>query len=667
MAPEIGRIVEFLIDEAPRLGVITSEMRDKLQVTDAFGRRHSINVRTVLVFHQESADLLRPGPRIQETLAKIEELTREIDTELLWESIPPGGQSLKLEKLALLYFGEADCCRFSALFRAMMGDPLRFKVKGTSVQARTSEQVEAQEIAARRQFEKEDLRRRIRGWFAGILAGGSGAGGTGEDELSDEEKDSVVRRLQNFLLQRQKDEELDGWLDRLDADLTPRMVAYDVLASLGRLPAAADPLLIAAGIDPRFSREAGNLVSELLPFASEPWRQKGAGVVVSIDDEDTREIDDAFSLEVAPDGYTVSVYIADLGPFVRSGDALDQEGRRRVTSIYLPHTTVRMLPERLSCDLASLRSGELRPAMALMARFDPDFELLGWEFAQAEICVTHRLSYDEADRVLASETTETLSDMLQWLQRLASRLASRRALQGALRINRPEVKIVARGDSVSLKVVDPASPSRKMVSELMILMNTLAAQAAAAAGIPFIYRSQPPPAKPLVVPEVYDPVKMNEILSLLEKSRLSTVPEPHSGLGLASYTQLTSPIRRFSDLVLQRQLTAWNRGEALPYSPEELMELISVIQPVDADVRAAERNANRFYTLTYLAQNGDSRTFPAVVLRPLERGGFLVETQDYFIRGMLPKKGDLVPGSPVEVAVEQVIPSRGVLVFRAVG
>ena len=156
---------------------------------------------------------------------------------------------------------------------------------------------------------------------------------------------------------------------------------------------------------------------------------------------------------------------------------------------------------------------------------------------------------------------------------------------------------------------------------------------------------------------------MNEAFLRLEKSRLSVEPGPHAGLALDRYTQFSSPIRRFADLVVQRQITASLSGGSLPYQAEDLHEIISRVQQVDGDIRSAERSANRYYTLTYLSNHCRDQVIPGTVIRLLDRG-YLIETQEFLVRGLLPRSREITLGDHLQLRIEQIHPARNVLTFR---
>ena len=663
MVGRAGDILDVVIDGEVRLVTVVSPGTSKLQVVDQHGRRHAVSPRHVLIQHREQVEAHQAPSALGAFVARVEKVSAEIDTVLLWESVVESEREWTAEELAELYFGERDCCRASAVLRAVGADRLRFRTRGGLIQPRERVQVEAQLLAEQRRREKEKRRLQIRDWLAAVLAGGAG-----DAPKPPEAEPQVLRRLEDFLLQRQPDPEVESWLDSLDPDLTPRLAAYEVLAALGRLPAEADPLLLAAGIDPRFSPAAVQRAEALAVFSGSPEREDfSSWITWSIDDEETVEIDDAFSFTFRGDEVVLLIHVADLTPFVEPGDPLDTEGRSRISSVYLPQTTVRMLPERLSCNLGSLQEDELRPVLSLEVVLDSEGELKEWRFVRAQTKVHRRWSYDEVDQLLESaESDQKESEDFRRLLAVADRLASRRLERGGLRIRRPELKILVRGESIEVKVLDPNSPARRLVSEWMILTNHLAAAYARASGLPLIFRSQPAPGEPIQVPESYDPVRLQGVFNVLERSRLGLSAESHWGLGLDAYTQITSPLRRYCDMVVQRQIVAHLGGGRSVYTPEELAEVIGLIQAVEGDLRAAERKATRYYLLKYLAQLPSDQVFRGVVIRDLQNGQ-LVETKDLFVRGLLLREGDpLALGTELDLRVQRLDPERNILVFRAV-
>ena len=381
---------------------------------------------------------------------------------------------------------------------------------------------------------------------------------------------------------------------------------------------------------------------------------------ISIDDDDTVEIDDALTIYQDGSQYVVGIHIADASAFVTRGDALDAEALRRASTIYLPTKAVRMLPERLSTDLASLNKGVDRPVFTIEVRFDADFNRLEHRLVLGSIQVRERLTYEEADERIRGEDFG-----LTALHRIALRLRAERETHGAVNFRRPELKIrVLRGkekEEIRITSSDPNSASRIVVSEMMVLLNRLAADFAATNNLPVIFRTQeardPLPPETSPIPEV---LAFDKLRRTFKRSRLSLTPGLHSGLGLSAYTQVSSPIRRYSDLVTQRQFTALLEGRPIPHTREELLHVLAVAEGAELEIRSLEDRSTSYWLLTFLARERMGVVLNAMIL---DRKG-TVEVEGYYLRGKLPDPGTAEPGSIVQVTIDGIDPIRAEIRFR---
>jgi exoribonuclease-2 len=186
------------------------------------------------------------------------------------------------------------------------------------------------------------------------------------------------------------------------------------------------------------------------------------------------------------------------------------------------------------------------------------------------------------------------------------------------------------------------------VAEFMVLSNYCSARLASERKVPIIYRVQP--AAP------------NE--PGMQRPRLSLYPEFHSGIGLPYYSQLSSPIRRYMDLVMQRQLlAALSDASALAYQAEELLVVLAAGENAEAEGRELERRAKRFWLLRYLQQHALDRPLEATVLRD----GASAELEAYAIRGALHGAPNVASHSRILVRVGRVEPMRGWLTLEYLG
>ena len=293
----------------------------------------------------------------------------------------------------------------------------------------------------------------------------------------------------------------------------------------------------------------------------------------SLDDAGTREIDDALSLERC-DGFDwIWIHIADPSRLIGIDSPLDQEARRRATSLYLAEGVMPMLPLELAAGPLSLRAGQRCAALSVAVRLDDDGAMAERRIVRSWIRPRYGLTYADGDELieLAPPGDEALSDLSQLMQQ---RMRWRRS-KGAVMFDRPEGRFRRSDGALTLQVIDP-SPSRLMVSEAMLLMGAVVASYGQEHNLPLPYRSQPAAELPSSdeldrIPE--GPARDAAIKRCLSRGVQGTRPMPHFSLGLEAYVQATSPIRRYADLVAHRQIIAQLSAVA-PMGEERLGEVI---------------------------------------------------------------------------------------------
>ena len=361
-------------------------------------------------------------------------------------------------------------------------------------------------------------------------------------------------------------------------------------------------------------------------------------------------------------GKVVGIHIADPAYFVAKDDELDAAAEERPLSLYLPTTFVPMFPERLSHNLASLVQGEIRPSLTFIVAFDPDANIVEWKICSAKVKVAQRLTYIEADRMM-EKGNDSISQAIRRLDAIARQLKKYREEDGAVSLNRPEMKIRVRNKQVFVEYVDQETPSHQMVGEFMILANNLAAQYALRNDIPVIYRAQEEPSEPVHPIHRYDPCLFDQMVRRMRRTRLSTYPAPHFGLGLDLYVQVSSPLRRYADLVILRQLSAHFANQPLPYKQEELFSILDKVDSTSNQNKYLEREANKYWMLEYIAQNCLGRIFPAMVVRQ-EGNLVLAEIDQLYERGVVYTRDHVRLGERITVRVREALPKSGRLVLE---
>ena len=321
----------------------------------------------------------------------------------------------------------------------------------------------------------------------------------------------------------------------------------------------------------------------------------------AIDNANSADADDAISIE----GERVWIHIADVASQVAPGGELDIYAQNRISNLYLPDQVIHMLPLSI-VPLCSLGQSEKSRALSIGFKII-DCEIRGIQVVQSNIKVT-RLSYDEADEKLASHQD------LSKLNSIAKAHKAFRNANGALRLDLPNVDVDLASDQVLLKE-QTQSESREMIAEMMVIAGRVIAQFAQDNNIPmpFVTQAEGSFGK--------DILKQKESLTLsqmfqatrgFKRSKTSVKSGLHAGLGLQSYLRVTSPIRRYLDLVAQQQLLSFINKKPL-LSEVEIKSRIGQVNTLISRVNKATRQSVDHYKCLFLKQNKDWQGIGVVV------------------------------------------------------
>jgi exoribonuclease II len=626
----VARIVEYMSGDQLRAALVEGEEKKKLQLLEATGRKARLPPDKVLFEHTADS--------IEGLVAQREALTAEVDVELLWESAleDAPSQDLTAADLARTYFDDTSPLHCSAVFQSLITERAHFRRRGSSFQPRSPSDLE--------QVRKQNAAKQLRKAEEEALTLG----------LTTSPLDpEICLRLERWL-RSPDDKVLATVLTPLAKD--PVLHAFELLLNAGHLSPTADLPLVQANL--RADHPAAVLAyAEELCALEDDVKSTGAGF--SIDDAETREVDDVLTITREGDELRVDIDIADVAAYVKSGDPVDREAQRRASTAYMPTGMYYMLPERVSCDLASLHVGEPRPAMRTSVWFNRDGQLQRHNLSRVTICVDERLDYDTADDLLGSGEGTT-AESLRLLDSVAGHCRAARREAGAISFQRPEWKIRVSPDDGELHItpIPAKSPSRHLVAEMMILANRLAAERAAEVGLPMIYRVQPSPTGDVPKVEPDDPAAFAKLRGLLQPASLSLEPKWHWGLGVRSYTQVSSPLRRFSDLVAQRQLTAMLDDAPPPYDAKELLKVLAHAEAVERELKRTESLVNERWALEAVARLDQHTGLPGEVVSEVA-GGYKVMLLVSGAVGLLTTTSKLELGDAVTVDVQRVQPRLG--------
>ena len=346
--------------------------------------------------------------------------------------------------------------------------------------------------------------------------------------------------------------------------------------ALGDTLALSDPPLLDSGVPIVFLNE------ELNDPLLRPKPAVNPVTAFCIDDEDSRDFDDAISLESMNDGFLLGIHVSNLADFIDRYHPLFAEAKARVSSLYLPSGLVAMLPPKYSEQLFSLRAGEEKPVLSLFARFDLDFNLLESRFESGYIRVSHNYCYKEVDKARHHEAWQPLF-------RIANDFFAQRGIAEKNDGQRYAYKLTAEGKEMRFKQIDLYSPARRMIEELMIFYNRQLADFALKHRVPVLFRN---------ITQFFDEEKQWQNSTAF----LDTSAGHHPGIGAEAYLHGSSPIRRFVDMLNQMQVVEYLRRGSYAFSDRELEHFIPPIERRLLLLRETAQRSERYWMLRYIEQ-----------------------------------------------------------------
>jgi exoribonuclease-2 len=358
--------------------------------------------------------------------------------------------------------------------------------------------------------------------------------------------------------------------------------------------------------------------------------------VFSLDDTGTTEIDDAFSVaRVSDDELRIGIHIAAPGLAFAPGSPLDAIARERLSTAYMPGVKFTMLPED-AIDCLSLDEGEERPVVSLyLVVGAKDYALRGRHTKLERVRIAANLRHADHDALNAAfeqggRVGLPLEEELLTLWQLALALEKRR---GKPSVNAANLDYLFRVEDgrVVIESRKRGAPLEKTVSELMILANNTWGDLLAEKDLAGIYRVQSS-----------------------GKVRLSVHPEPHEALGVSSYAWMTSPLRRYVDLVNQWQLVAALRGQRAPFArnSEALLAALRAFDVVSAGYDEHQRAMEHYWCLRWIEQERAARQAPALELDAVVLRENLVRFERLPLALRVPSLPALDPGTRVRLALE---------------
>ena len=528
---------------------------EKYEIELADGETKRVRAKDIVVIH--------PGPFSD--FASLQPKTGEVLEA--WEMLL--GNATTLEELTELTYGEFTPVTAWSAWK-LVQDGLYFSGVPEKIEARDRTSVET---------EKEN-RERVGAELAAW-----------EDFVTRAKKGAVTLDDRNFILDVEAAAYGKTTRSRLLEALASQVTPENAHATLLRLKFWKD------SVNPHPRRYDITLKTPTLPVPELPEEERVALThlaAFAIDDEGNTDPDDALSLE----DDCLWVHVADVSAIISPDSALDLEARGSGTSSYLPEVKVGMLPD--ACTLAlGLGLKEISPALSFKIRLAGDGTFQEITVVRSWVKVT-RLTYEFVDTQIDQPPFAAMAALTKIFR-------DRRLKKSTPPIDLPEAKIyVTDGENVTIRRL-PALRSRQLVSESMLMAGAAAAQFAVTNNIPLPYTTQPPPELP---PGTTLPSFENDLAAMfsfrkkLKRSQMKSNPEPHAGLGLDAYVRVTSPLRRYLDLVVHQQFRAFLKKTPL-LNPQEVLTRVGAAESVLGVTKRAERSSNLHWTLVYLKQHRD--------------------------------------------------------------
>ena len=585
-----------------KAGSILSETDATAQIETASGKRSKIKTANIL--------LRFAAPAPTEVLTEAETLTADLDADFLWEAA--GTDEFSFEQLTQEYYGHAPRPAESlALLMKLHTSPIYFHKKGKGRYRPAPAETLA---AAKAGLEKKRLAAERQTRLAEELAA----------FRLPEEYVSLIPRI---LIAPDKNTLEFKALE--EAAAATGLSPLRLIEKCGAIPSTLDFHQASFQLE-YFPRGIG--FAEVTEPVDPPELPKSSVRAFSMDDEATTEIDDALSVQWLDDGnIRVGIHIAAPALGIPPGSELDKVARERLSTVYFPGNKITMLPEAL---IHHYTLGETHdcPALSLYVDVAPDLRVLGTETRLEQVHIAANLRHETLEAEFNADTlgNPAIADYpyrreLEWLWAFSAALEAGRGKADT--VDRVDYNFKVNGEHISIVPRKRGSPIDKVVSELMIFANAHWGGWLAEKRVPGIYRAQSG-----------------------GKTRMTTSPDPHVGLGVDQYAWSSSPLRRYVDLVNQRQLISLVQ-QTDPVYPPRSEQLFSVVREFELAYDAYndfQRRLERYWMLRWLIQENITEVNASVIREDLVRfEGLPMVTR-------APSVAGIAPGSKVRLGIAHI-------------
>ena len=590
-----GYIIEFIAKgSVPEAAVVLSISAPNVRILLTNGKETNIPEKKILYSSNRSLTTVTDKEKCKQNLIAInnkrKELAENIDLAEIRELLAEDPKFYELSEISEYLYDSSDCDSIAALLRKLNEDHIYFKNKNNTFQP-VSEEALKQAIELQR-----------------------------KKEIQEQEEGLIIESLKNLLTKNIFDDGLKPYLQDLkdfvamgdDANISKKLSNSLNKASINNNRKVFQAL-VKAGI--LSEDENFDLIKYRTPIAFSEELKKEAEEICkldikalnrvdlthlktwAIDSPGSKDRDDAFSFEKKDDGYVLWIHIADPSELVKPDTLLDKEASRRGSSIYMPDLRINMFPEIISERFLSLDENKEKLALSFALEFSSDYQLKNTSISKSIIKVEKATSYPSANDMLESD------DWLKSAYLFSEKLKLERIKNGAIIIPRqPELEIKVENGEIIIEHENRDEFTAGMIAEFMIWANHAVAQWFHTNSIPCLYRVQEGNSETTIpTSDVFDPVAFWASLRLMQKTTVGADFGKHFSLGVNGYTQISSPLRRYSDLLLHRQIKAFLDGQ--PTMTQEELDKKVMISDIAVDhAEDTMKDRERYFTLKYLKQ-----------------------------------------------------------------
>jgi exoribonuclease-2 len=649
----MGEIAIALLNKELKFCELSSESSNNTRIEAKVGRNKRAKIPYKNLIYRSGIhvnDAIDP----QKFSSVATQMSETLDLHLAWELLSQNlieneTEQIDVYKISDLLDFEKDPYLIAAIYLHIHKDSLFFSIYENGLLIHSPQNVEAVKTArVRSNRENEDEQTLIKSIKNQSIP----------SNLSDHQS-QLIQYLKNFVILGESYSRSAKAIDLINrissnsqGDL--QKTGFKLLEPTGIINLDIPYELEKLEISTKFSENLIKKSEILIPLDYE-WEDLTHLPTYTIDDENTLDRDDAFSVD--KDNNRIWIHITAVASIVDSGSIFDLEANNRMCSIYLPELTIPMLPRPISENISTLQPRFRRLCLSLRLDLDEKSKIIKHSFVKTAIETNDSLTYNDADNVF-SNPTEQLHNLLSKIEQFTTNSKSERERQGAYSFNKPDVAIkISEAGKVNVSMSSAHSRSKDLIAELMIVYNAKIAHFFMTNQIPALYRSQDDSRNSHSVAAI-GPLDWYLASRSMKPAKISVASGRHSGLGLDLYCQATSPLRRFTDLCLQRQAIEYISNSTNTYGPKELSNIGVESEIRVREIHGIESRRRKYWLLRFLEQEILNGTLPnrlvATVLENDSIRSALIELTEFPLRGRCLIPQEFKPGNECELKLNGV-------------